>query len=91
MDVAITTTTANRSHVEALNGFVSMRTSIVVRHRNVDGVHRIALGVFAVRLARPGRGRRVWTRERAFLETPPLLRKRSGPDDPGGQHCAGLQ
>ena len=34
MDVAITTTTANRSHVEALNGFVSMRTSIVVRHRN---------------------------------------------------------
>ena len=45
MDVAITTITANRSHVEALNGFVSMRTSIVVRHRNVDGVHRIALGV----------------------------------------------
>ena len=45
MDVAITTTTANRSHVEALNGFVSMRTSIVVRHRNVDGVPRIALGV----------------------------------------------
>ena len=59
MDVAITTTTANRSHVEALNGFVSMRTSIVVRHRNVDGVHRIALGVFAVRLPRPGRGRRI--------------------------------
>ena len=28
MDVAITTTTANRSHVEALNGFVSMRTSM---------------------------------------------------------------
>ena len=40
MDVAMTTSTANRSHVEALNGFVSIRTSIVVRHRNVDGVHR---------------------------------------------------
>ena len=34
MAVAITTTTANKSHVEGLNGFVSMRTSIVVRHRN---------------------------------------------------------
>ena len=34
MAVAITTTTATRSHVEGLNGFVSMRTSIVVRHRN---------------------------------------------------------
>jgi len=34
MDVAITTSTAKRSHVEALNGFVSMPTSIVVRHRN---------------------------------------------------------
>ena len=41
MAVATTTTTANRSHVEGLNGFVSMRTSIVVRHRNVDGVHLI--------------------------------------------------
>ena len=55
MDVAITTITANRSHVEALNGFVSMRTLIVVRHRNVDGVHRIALGVSADRLPRPSR------------------------------------
>ena len=34
MAVAITATTANRSHVEGLSGFVSMRTSIVVRHRN---------------------------------------------------------
>jgi hypothetical protein len=50
MAVAITTTTANRSHVDGLNGFVSMRTSIVVRHRNVDGVHRTALEVSAVRL-----------------------------------------
>ncbi len=41
MDVAMTNITANRSHVEGLNGFVSMRISIVVRHRNVDGVHRI--------------------------------------------------
>jgi hypothetical protein len=53
--VAIITITVNRSHVEALNGFVSMRTSIVVRHRNVDGVHRIALGVSAIWLARPSR------------------------------------
>jgi hypothetical protein len=80
MAVAITTTTANRSHVEGLNGFVSMRTSIVFRHRNVDGVHRIPLEVSAVR---PGRGRGIESRERAFprdpstifLETPPLLGK----------------
>jgi hypothetical protein len=59
MAVAITTTTANKSHVEGPNGFVSMRTSIVVRHRKVDGVHRIAVGVSGVWLSRPGR-ERLW-------------------------------
>ena len=37
------------------NGFGYMSTSDVLRHRNLDGVHRIALGVSAVRLPRPGR------------------------------------
>ena len=41
------TTTANSTDflTEGLNSCASMRTSIVLRHGNVDGVHRIALGV----------------------------------------------
>ena len=50
MAVAITTSTASESHVEALNGFVSMRTSIVVRQRSpacrtgANHVGRLLLG-----------------------------------------------
>ena len=50
MAVAITTTTANRSHVEALSGFVSMRTSIALRHQSpasrtgANHVGRLLLG-----------------------------------------------
>jgi hypothetical protein len=60
---------------EGLKSCASIRTSIGVRHRNVDGGHRIALGVSAVGLHRPGRGRGVESRERAFLETSRLLGK----------------
>ena len=91
MDAAITTTTANKSHVEALNGFVSMRTSIVVRHRNIDGVHRIALGVSAVRLPRPRQREGHRELGASVLGEPSATSERSGPDGPGGHHCAGRQ
>jgi hypothetical protein len=72
MAVAITTTTANRSHVEGLNGFVSMRTSIVFRHRNVDGVHRSRLRCPLSVRAEAGVSR---VGSEPFLATPPLLGK----------------
>jgi hypothetical protein len=74
MAVAITRTTANRSQVEGLNGFVSMRTSIVVRHRNVDGV--LWNRAWCVRCpAGPSGQRDVESRKRAVLEMPPRLGK----------------